>query len=118
MSHRLTIEYETIEDLKLRLAEMMLALGEGAFERPKLAGSGKKAPVKKAEAPVYDQAAVDEATALTYDAAEAILKQVNDVKGLVTAKKILNDLGYNRMSDVKPEHYGGLVDACKKFLEQ
>lgn len=44
------------------------------------------------------------------------LKKVNTTKGMAAARKIMTDLGYNKIAEIQEQHYEAIVEACEKLL--
>lgn len=120
---KVELNAETIDQLKEKVAALVLSLGMGGMNdipsAPPVVEKKEKAPTKKkveekaVEMPAY---VAPEAPAVSLDAASALLKRVNDSKGLPMARSILTSVGANRMSEVSPEKYAEVISACEKLL--
>lgn len=74
------------------------------------------APVSSPAKPTTPAPKGGHARTATLEEAAALLKTVNANLGLEKAREILTGLGCSRMSEVKPEQYGALAEACEKLL--
>ena len=81
------------------------SLAEGA---PLTVAPGSASP----GAPVAGLRTLEEARAALHSVTVRVEGDVNDSAGLKRASEILTALGYRKISDVKAEHYGTLIEKC------
>ena len=121
---KVELNAETIDELREKVAGLALGLGMGGMNdlpapTPKKEKTAAPA-VKKEKAPVEkkteEKAPEVSAPAASLDVASALLKKVNDTKGLPVARSVLTTVGANRMSEVSPDKYAEVISACEKLL--
>lgn len=120
MGFKVTFEAEDVEQLKTEVASFAISLGilkleshtEPVTDKPKRAS---KKPTQVVETEIV-QEKTEAPKEVSHDEAKSLLEKVNTVKGLTTAREILNAVGAKRMSDVKAEQYQEFVALCEKAL--
>lgn len=126
MSYKVTIEAKDLNELKEKIAGLAMSFGMGEAPEVKAAPVETEPKEKKTRAP--RKSTVQEAaetisereetvsTQYTQEDASSFIKKLNEKKGITAAREVLNSVGANRMSEVKPEKYAELVSACEKRL--
>lgn len=102
----------TVKEMKVRTAEPA-PLPE--TKKTKAKKEKTPEPEEVEETDIIHTGSLKEIAATQTDVVDA-LKQVNTAKGMAAARKIMTDLGYNKIAEIKPEHYEAVVQACEKLL--
>jgi hypothetical protein len=134
---KIEIEADTLQDL---VAKVIIALGIGqratapapvanpepeaapVVDEPAKKRVGRPAKAKAAEPveslPLPTEGEPEKKVSTLTVTFDDMLKAINTYVqradgGLLKAKEILTGLGYERVKDVKPEHFAAVVEACK-----
>lgn len=123
----LKVTGETIAELKQNIAGLIMMIEEEANVPTKTTKkkTAKKSIKKKAaikppsveeEVPQEEEVKEEVEEEVPQEDALAALQKVNSMKGIATAKEILNKFGAKRMSEVTPAQYGAFIGACDEVL--